>query len=1147
MRIERLDLIAYGAFDGHSLHDLGAPGVHLVHGPNEAGKSTALSALDQLLYGIDHNSPYAFLHRARTRLGARLSTADGVALEIVRRKKRKDALVDGDGTPIGQDALAPFLGGIDRDTFTTEFALNSDELRRGGKLLSSGEGDMAQMLAAARSGMRLKAVLDTIESRQDRLFRVRGRTNPRINVALGRLKELRLTAREATLQPGQYRGAEQAAAEAGANLVAAEKELKRVQVLREDKQRLLGILPLLDEQRDLEDQIAEITARGPSAPDDIREQLGDLLREQSNHHAVCSKNAPLVEDIDQRLATTGDDGSPLPNAAAIERLSKEITAILDAVTQRDESSGKAARTRNEAESRLRTVHPRATLTDEHLYRLPAALRTTGQNLRDEGRKRHEALDRARDTVERHREKSERLGKELSSLPASEDVTPLKNAYIAVPHDLPDKLTSTQATEKKCAQRFQQTLNRLDLPELPPEDVLNLRLPELGRVTEAEAGHRELDKGHSERAAELDQTQRRLATYRRKLARLVTGDAPPTRDDLRAHRALRDDLITRFRDDPDAEAPLQEAVRRADTTVDLMLQHAEEVNKRAETEREIAELESAVPELQAAVEEAHTDLTQARQSWDALWDGFPAPSPEPGRGTGVLDAVDRLKTEAQDLQDVRIDLREQRDRLQAHTARLKDLLRLGDAPPSTDAAVLFTEVLSTAGARLDEHDAAAAKRAVAQRDLDNAEAELADAEAAETRAAKDVEEHGEQWRRFLGDAGLPADRDFDTALTELNVLFQVAGEVDAATAIEDALRQAEKRISDFEGLLRETLRSCGRSVPTSTIGWHQAIETLERDLQRQRDDDRTRQGLLDHKSNLDKQIEDASHELKEIESRLQDFRARLGVSTIAEMEDAVGRARDLREKSTALANIQRALPSGAELARLRGHGTSADKLTAELVELDQRISELEETRDRWLEQRTTRRDAFARLNGGEDAARVTADIAATCAELAEDAEEFLRLEAARVALLACMDEYRNSDQEPVLAQASEMFAKLSLGRYTGLELSDEERPSIRAKSSTGTLPPTALSEGTRDQLYLALRLATLERHAAAGNALPIAVDDIFMTFDEQRTEAALHVLDTMADRFQIIVFTHHEHVIRSAAKQLPKDHCHVHHLPRSQPG
>ena len=167
-----------------------------------------------------------------------------------------------------------------------------------------------------------------------------------------------------------------------------------------------------------------------------------------------------------------------------------------------------------------------------------------------------------------------------------------------------------------------------------------------------------------------------------------------------------------------------------------------------------------------------------------------------------------------------------------------------------------------------------------------------------------------------------------------------------------------------------------------------------------------------------------------------------------------------------------------------------------------------------------------------------------AELAEDAEEYLRLETARITILACMEEYRTSDQEPVLTRASEVFRELSRGRYVALELSDEERPSIRAKSSAGTLlAPQDLSEGTTDQLYLALRLATLERHAVAGSALPIAVDDIFMTFDERRTEAALRVLDGMADRFQVIVFTHHEHVIRSAPEKLPEKRCFVHQLPR----
>ncbi|WP_344903507.1 AAA family ATPase [Actinomadura meridiana] len=1138
MRIDRLDLIAYGAFDGYSLEGLGAPGVHLVHGPNEAGKSTALSALDQLLYGIDHGTPYAYLHGGQTRLGARLSAPDGVALEIVRRKKRRDALVDGDGTPIGQEELVPFLGGIDRDTFTTEFALNSAELRKGGALLASGEGDMAQLLAAARSGMRLEAVLKQIDSRQRLLYLPRGRTNPKINAALKRLKEARQDARDAMLRPEQYWEAEQAVTEAADNLVATEKELKDKRALRAAKQQLLDMFPTLDEQRDLEAHIEEITQQGPCAPDDIREQLGDLLTKHSNHDAVRSKNSPLVADVDQQLADIGDDGSLLPHAAAIERLSKDITAILDEVTRRDESSEKAARTRGDALSRLHTVHPRATLDEQGRYRFPAALRTLGQRLRDEGHKHHDALAHARDAVKGHRTKRERLAERLGSFPVTEDVTHLRNAHATAPRDLPEKLAEKQAEEKKRTRRFHRALNRLELPELTPSDVLELRLPERGRVTEVESDVRDLDQRLRDRATELDQAQRQLGEHRRELARLVTDDSPPTREELRIQRARRDELITRFRDDPSVQGSLQEAVRRADTIVDLMLRHVEEVNRRAELEREITEGESTVPALQSMVEDAQTDLAQARLSWDALWKDYPATAPEPGRGTGVLDDVDRLRTDAQDLEDIHVDLHELRDRLATCTARLKELLRLDDALP-------FAEMLNMAGVRLDEHADVDARRTAARRDLDNAETELADAATDEADAEQAVTDHRKQWEQFLRNAGLPADRDLDTALTDLDTLMRVAGEVDVATVIEDGVRQAEQRISDFEHLLRETFRSCGRGAPVSTADWRQAAETLAADLRKQQDDDRKRQGLLDHRSKLVQQVDDAELELDEIEGRLRDFRARLGVTSNDAMEQAVDRARDLRETSTALAKIQRALPSGTKLTRLRQQAaeTSADELGSELVELGRQIEDLEETKDDWLERRTTRRDALGRLNGGGDAALAAADSAAICAELAEDAEEFLRLEAARIAILTCMNEYRDSDQEPVLVQASQVFSKLSLGRYTGLELSDEERPSVRAKTSTGSLlAPTSLSEGAQDQLYLALRLATLERHAAAGHTLPIAVDDIFMTFDEPRTEAALRVLDTMADRFQVIVFTHHEQVVRSASKELPEGRCHVHHLP-----
>ncbi|WP_220187977.1 ATP-binding protein, partial [Pseudonocardia pini] len=71
-------------------------------------------------------------------------------------------------------------------------------------------------------------------------------------------------------------------------------------------------------------------------------------------------------------------------------------------------------------------------------------------------------------------------------------------------------------------------------------------------------------------------------------------------------------------------------------------------------------------------------------------------------------------------------------------------------------------------------------------------------------------------------------------------------------------------------------------------------------------------------------------------------------------------------------------------------------------------------------------------------------------------------------------------------------------------------------------------GTADQVFLALRLAGIrqlqaERRAAGLPAVPVVLDDVLMTFDDARAAAALTVLADLAAEWQVLLFTHHEHL------------------------
>jgi len=129
MRFRQLELVRYGGFADRVFDfGVGGPDLHLVVGPNEAGKSTALQAIGDFLFGIPSQSRQNWRYDyGQLRLRA-LIEQDGTLLDITRRKGNRDTLLTADGTPFRTDPLAPLLGGIDRAGFDRVFGLDHAKL-----------------------------------------------------------------------------------------------------------------------------------------------------------------------------------------------------------------------------------------------------------------------------------------------------------------------------------------------------------------------------------------------------------------------------------------------------------------------------------------------------------------------------------------------------------------------------------------------------------------------------------------------------------------------------------------------------------------------------------------------------------------------------------------------------------------------------------------------------------------------------------------------------------------------------------------------------------------------------------------------------------------------------------------------------------
>ena len=131
------------------------------------------------------------------------------------------------------------------------------------------------------------------------------------------------------------------------------------------------------------------------------------------------------------------------------------------------------------------------------------------------------------------------------------------------------------------------------------------------------------------------------------------------------------------------------------------------------------------------------------------------------------------------------------------------------------------------------------------------------------------------------------------------------------------------------------------------------------------------------------------------------------------------------------------------------------------------------------------------------------------------ETYNALELAQQTLEKATAELQRRFAPRISQQAQELFGKLTGGRYDRLNL--QQDLSVNAASTEDVAMRSAQwrSEGTIDQLYLALRLAVARE--LTPNA-PLVLDDVLVRFDDTRHAAAMEILHQEANQKQVILFT-----------------------------
>jgi uncharacterized protein YhaN len=199
----------------------------------------------------------------------------------------------------------------------------------------------------------------------------------------------------------------------------------------------------------------------------------------------------------------------------------------------------------------------------------------------------------------------------------------------------------------------------------------------------------------------------------------------------------------------------------------------------------------------------------------------------------------------------------------------------------------------------------------------------------------------------------------------------------------------------------------------------------------------------------------------------------------------------------------------------------DLVRDDVAGLDEQLAALSGDRDALNQEAgalRNRRDEMERDAAATELRQHYADVKA---QLEAAADHWTVLALAKDLLARSRAAYEEAHRPAVVQAAERYFAAWTEGRYRRIIAPLGSSIESVERSDGSRISLAALSRGTSEQLYLALRFGLVERFVeTSGEPLPIVMDDILVNFDDDRAALAARSIESLSETCQIIYFTCH---------------------------
>lgn len=1153
MKIDRLNIKAYGNLTDIVLDFVSeTPGLHIVYGPNEAGKSTALRALKGFLYGIPVRTSDDFIHDYnKLKVGGTLVNSDGKVQTLWRLKKKVGDLLDENGEIVEESVIQEFLHGIESSLFTSLFGIDHQTLETGGKDILEQKGEVGQALFSAGAGISaLHGVIKQLENDHENLFKASG-SKPELNRAIKEFSVLKKDIRDLSLSSSAWKEQEKIFKEATTKLEEIMKGKRASSTELEGLKRLQRALSYLAKRNALLEKLSELKAV-EHLPEDFAQQVETNTRDEQEAREKLDRALKRQNSLNEKLDSVSVKQGVLDQAETIEDLYQRLGAQRKALADRPGLNEDMIKSSADAKNFLNQAAPGLDFSQTEKIKSVLAKKVSVIKQGNEHARLQANLEQ---TETREKDLIDALTKAKKELKTATESIETQGLATSVnlgnkAGDIDDRISVLEQEADELNNVAEIQLQQLGLWNGFLEDLMKSSLPTSDSINRFADNFRERNDALRVAQNDLKDQETVLGQIGIDLKTIAKTGVIPTEKDLLAARDRRDkgwDLIQKawlkgetvskevgdLLGDVELPEAFEESIQVSDDLADRLRNEAERVHKYADLLVRAEALEQGIEKSKKTESNAIEKIDELDSSWEAIWKEFniePLPPKEMLAWHGKCEEIRRQLKDALKKESQIAPLYKQRHSLRAALLREIDQINRKKKIEGEELASVLEFSERILRDLIEDND----KRSSLEDRLKeiSVELELAEGDLKQNRLA--LENWQRIWVETLSGSGISDGSNPEEAVEAFEMLHKALQEFEKTKGFQGRIDAIDNDKEEFEKQVKALVQTVAEDL--KDLPAEQAVNKLQATLT----DVRKASSV---KEKLEQDLEEVLGEISQAEADLkiaQDKKGDLVKLANCESEGMLsGAARrfqeylksneDLQDTEESLLGISEGIP--IEELEKQGQEIDPDSLPARIAALETKIeNEIDPEMQSLSEQKGEAKRSLEIMDGSADAALKQEEAQSALAKVRSLAEQYVRLKLAAKILRKEIDRYRKEHQDPILKFASKYFNKLTAGSFENLlsDFDDNGNQILVGSCGDDTFKTVEeMSSGTRDQLYLALRLATLEWRLDSHEPMPFIADDVLVNFDDERSEAALQALATLAEKNQVILFTHHKAVVELA--------------------